>query len=205
MTWYSAHLETDGPAANDRMGELLDRLRELAPDSGPVVGGGDRRLAPGLGGALSVQANSPAEAAWSAMEIFTKAVDAAGLTVGSVVRADIMTEAYRERWLELEPDRLVGVAEIAEMLGVSKQRVGQLRDVKGFPSPAAVLAVGPIWRASSLERFVSEWSRRPGRPVASEERSGTRGKRGPRGLRQERRRVKRPVRADREAQQNRTS
>jgi len=55
---------------------------------------------------------------------------------------------------------LIGVAEIAELLDVSKQRVHQLvRDAPDFPEPEAVLSAGMIWRREVIE----EWARETGR------------------------------------------
>jgi predicted DNA-binding transcriptional regulator AlpA len=57
---------------------------------------------------------------------------------------------------------LVGVTEVREMLGVSRQRVHQLvRDRPDFPEPVAELASGKIW----LRRDVEQWARRAGRIV----------------------------------------
>lgn len=54
---------------------------------------------------------------------------------------------------------LVGVAEIAEMLGVSKQVVGNWRNRKGgFPTPMATLKSGPVW----AQEVVVEWAREQG-------------------------------------------
>jgi len=54
---------------------------------------------------------------------------------------------------------LVGITEIAEMLGVSRQRVGQLAATASFPEPAARLAAGPVWEREAVE----EWARSTGR------------------------------------------
>jgi len=51
---------------------------------------------------------------------------------------------------------VVGAPEMAQMLGVSRQRVYQLIDsYPDFPPPLAKLAVGRIWSRSSIE----EWNR----------------------------------------------
>ncbi len=43
-------------------------------------------------------------------------------------------------------NHLVGVAEIASMLGVSRQRVDRIiRTDPQFPTPAAVLTAGRVW------------------------------------------------------------
>ncbi|MDQ3641791.1 MAG: helix-turn-helix domain-containing protein [Actinomycetota bacterium] len=61
---------------------------------------------------------------------------------------------------------LVGIAEIAEMLGVSRQRVGQLASsYDDFPAPVAELAAGRIWNRADVERWMAAHpDRRPGRP-----------------------------------------
>jgi predicted DNA-binding transcriptional regulator AlpA len=54
---------------------------------------------------------------------------------------------------------LVGTTEIAKLLGVSRQRVGQLAATESFPQPTARLAAGPIWEREAVER----WAREAGR------------------------------------------
>jgi len=61
------------------------------------------------------------------------------------------------------PD-LVGVAEVAEELRVSKARVNELQESPSFPEPIARLKSGPIWTRPSLTRFLESWERKPGRP-----------------------------------------
>ena len=64
--------------------------------------------------------------------------------------------------VELE---LLGVHEIAEMLGVSRQRVNELaRSSLGFPKPVARLAAGRIWLKEDVEKWAATWERRSGRP-----------------------------------------
>ena len=59
---------------------------------------------------------------------------------------------------------LVGIAEIAELLGVSKQRVHQLvRDAADFPEPEAVLSAGMIWRRDAILQWARETGRLPRR------------------------------------------
>lgn len=57
------------------------------------------------------------------------------------------------------PEPLMGLTEIAELLGVSRQRAHQLAATYGFPAPLARLAVGPIWAREDVER----WARETGR------------------------------------------
>lgn len=53
----------------------------------------------------------------------------------------------------------MGVAEIADLLGVTRQRVTQLAKTKGFPDPVVRLASGPVWESADVE----EWARKTGR------------------------------------------
>lgn len=56
-------------------------------------------------------------------------------------------------------EELVGAHEIRVMLGVSRQRVNQIVNTKGFPDPVAKLAQGGVW----LRRDVLKWMRDTGR------------------------------------------
>ncbi len=47
----------------------------------------------------------------------------------------------------------MGTAEVAALLGVSRQRVLQLAEADGFPKPVAVLTMGKVWYAPE----VAEW------------------------------------------------
>jgi hypothetical protein len=53
----------------------------------------------------------------------------------------------------------MGAAEVARFLGVSRQRVLQLRERPDFPAPVSRLASGPIWESVDIER----WARETGR------------------------------------------
>lgn len=54
--------------------------------------------------------------------------------------------------------RLVGAHEIRQMLGgVSKQRAYQITSRADFPKPVAELAMGKVWRASDVERWIRQY------------------------------------------------
>lgn len=61
---------------------------------------------------------------------------------------------------------LVGVPDIASMLGVSRQRVGQLIDAyPDFPEPSAVVGGRRLWTRAQVERWAAKHAeRQPGRP-----------------------------------------
>lgn len=55
---------------------------------------------------------------------------------------------------------LVGVAEIAKLLGVSRQRVNQLlHEDDSFPTPVAQIEAGRVWLRPDIEA----WARQTGR------------------------------------------
>lgn len=58
---------------------------------------------------------------------------------------------------------LVGVAEIAALLGITRQRVNQLvAQREDFPEPVAHLSAGRIWRRDDVARWAEHRrSRRP--------------------------------------------
>lgn len=59
--------------------------------------------------------------------------------------------------------KLVGAQEIAELLGVSRQRVHQLAGSGGFPEPVERLAQGSVWRLRDVELW-----RQQNRPVSNQ-------------------------------------
>ena len=59
---------------------------------------------------------------------------------------------------------LVSIPEIAELLGVSQQRVHQLiASYADFPAPHANLAIGRVWLRTRIDDWASNHPRRPGR------------------------------------------
>jgi hypothetical protein len=60
---------------------------------------------------------------------------------------------------------LMGTAEVAQALSISRQRVGELSSTRpDFPRPVVKLAAGPVWSKASVEAFDRRWLRKPGRP-----------------------------------------
>jgi predicted DNA-binding transcriptional regulator AlpA len=58
-------------------------------------------------------------------------------------------------------ETVVAAAEVALMLGLSRQRVTQLTAKPDFPKPLTTLTVGKIWSYADIK----EWAERTGRPV----------------------------------------
>lgn len=57
---------------------------------------------------------------------------------------------------------LLGSGEVAAKLGVSRQRLHELRSSGRLPAPLAELSNGPIWFSQAIEAFAARWVRRPG-------------------------------------------
>jgi predicted DNA-binding transcriptional regulator AlpA len=51
---------------------------------------------------------------------------------------------------------LMGAAEIAERLGVSRQRVQQLIARRDWPKPFDTLAMGKVWKSEDIEAWIRE-------------------------------------------------
>jgi predicted DNA-binding transcriptional regulator AlpA len=56
----------------------------------------------------------------------------------------------------------VRLVEIAELLGVSKQRAHQLAGEYGFPAPVGQDARSRLWSRRAVEAWAKQW--RPARP-----------------------------------------
>jgi hypothetical protein len=60
--------------------------------------------------------------------------------------------------------RLVGITEIAGILGVTRQRAHAIASTPAFPEPVAELAAGPVYLETAVRAFAAV-PRRPGRPA----------------------------------------
>jgi hypothetical protein len=50
---------------------------------------------------------------------------------------------------------LAGLAEVAGLAGVSRQRAGQITAHPDFPEPVARLAMGPVWLEVDVRKFLA--------------------------------------------------
>jgi len=55
--------------------------------------------------------------------------------------------------MEFDP---VSVAEIAEMLGVDRQKVASLKFHGKLPEPKKILKCGPLWDTEEITSFIKE-------------------------------------------------
>jgi hypothetical protein len=155
---------------------LPSMLAQLGGEGASVTVGG---LTGGVGAMFTVEAegwgqDGPLiEAVRRGVVVFSEACEKLGLEHGGIARVEVVSEAYLELELDQRSERYLGVKEVAQLLGVSPQRVSELRATQAFPAPIAELAAGPVWKERALRRFIDTWDRRPGRPRRVKEASGT--------------------------------
>lgn len=151
MNDYTINIDLEDPAGFPA--DAGERLAEL--------GGAASTSATRVGATFTVSAKSMVDAVRVGIDRTRKAIGAAG----KVVAVEVLTVDEHDRQLEQPAfPELVGIAETAEILEVSKQRVSSLRSRPDFPAPVAELRAGPVWRKGDLSRFASTWTRKPGRP-----------------------------------------
>ncbi|HZC08498.1 MAG TPA: hypothetical protein VE485_00410 [Mycobacterium sp.] len=85
--------------------------------------------------------------------------------IDAPIGIEVITEHEHARRAEAPTmPELMSAAEIAEKLGITRQRVHQLRKSAAFPAPLAELRGGAVWDAAAVQKFVDAWARAPGRP-----------------------------------------
>ncbi|MEX0755715.1 MAG: hypothetical protein WD556_11460 [Actinomycetota bacterium] len=165
MQVFSARLgfEVEAELTDDRIAAILDALDRYSPAISYGPGSLSIRI--------SVEDQSINHAFTPAYATCIDALTVSGLRRDIDFRlavVEIATEAELEREISEPPIELVGATELAEMLGVTRQRASTLATSSTFPAPLARLASGPVWLKGSVLRFASEWERRPGRPRKKE-------------------------------------
>lgn len=117
------------------------------------------------GALLEIESEGPVDALISAIAAFNRGAKKVDLPEFPIVRCEILNSDEFDRRLD-EPSfpDVVGISEIADSLGVTKQRASQLARTQTFPLPVAELASGPVWLEPNVRQFISEWKRQPGRP-----------------------------------------
>lgn len=89
-----------------------------------------------------------------------------GMDRDSLVSVTAQTEAdYEDAAFGSGLSVIVGASDVADILGVTRQRVHQLAQTAGFPAPIARIKMGPLWDGAAIVTFASRWQRKPGRPA----------------------------------------
>jgi hypothetical protein len=149
-------VELDSVLTSDQIDQILTALEPhgaaISVDQGSLVL------------QISVEGVAPMRTLDEGRSVIENALRAAGVMFRDVLELEVRRADSLAFELDRPEPSLVGVSELAEMLGVSRQRASELQTRKGFPSPLANLASGPVWSETSLRRFIQGWKRKPGRP-----------------------------------------
>lgn len=134
---------------NDQIEDLLDALSRERTVVGAI---GWSTSGPALGSVFEVRAPSAREALEIGLTAFERALEAIGADDVKIHQVKIEPEWF-------EGDDVLGAVDAARLLGISRQRFYQLQEKPGFPSPAAELARGALWRRGDIEAFAASRSR----------------------------------------------
>jgi hypothetical protein len=166
MLW-AVHIEYRAPVdwpdedlevMEDRVSVLTDHLRAAA------VGVSARSYAV----TFDVEASDGYPVTELGVKAADDARDHAGLPAWPAVRYEtVLAELQESELMEPQLPEFVGAQEVGELLGVSRQRVHQLRQESGFPEPLFRLAATPVWPKAAIMAFLGRWDRRPGRRSAA--------------------------------------
>jgi hypothetical protein len=152
---WSVRIEGTGPGPNDL--DWADRVLESLEGRGPAVQVGPQEVAV----RFTVAARDVETASREALRTFRDV-----LPELEPVAIELQSVGEQERQLAASNvPELLGVSEVAEALGVSKQRVAELSESESFPAPIIRLRAGPVWARSAIARFLNQWPRKPGRPA----------------------------------------
>ena len=155
MTGWMVSIEWD--TAEPLTEEQLTAVAEIGGVAGGMYGG--RRL----GSTVTIDASDAAAAVAKLEERI------ADLVPGEVASISAHTIREADRLLDQPPfPELVGIAEVASLLDITRQRASALQTRADFPAPVQVLASGPVWRRDDLTNFELTWDRKSGRPVTWE-------------------------------------
>lgn len=146
---------------------VLDAMADAAEQRDTTVA--RRGDEPGVAVTIDLEVDDPTEAArWAVDYVRQLAHQVDGHEPAMLTLVDLrVCEPDIAEGDAFRPDtpELLASTDVAEVLGVSRQRVHQLAaEHPQFPAPYARLGSGPIWTRPVIDRFAS-WSRRPGRPA----------------------------------------
>lgn len=156
----------------DQWEEFEDALLEVLEDLGATGVTGWGRIGE-LGALFSVEASSLVQAATSGAELFQSALEKIAAPPPARMEIepadlgdDSTTEPVLERRLTSTGPSIpvVSAGEVADLLGVSRQRVYQLlEEHSDFPRPVSDSPRGALWDRREIEHWARK-PRRPGRP-----------------------------------------
>jgi len=163
--WYSVHVEARPPADAGELAvdeDAADALMEMLEEHDGVVSAGTGAW----GATVSIRADSAWDATLHAAPLVEKLASKAGMPDWPIVRAEaVLQDALDAQNARPTLPELVSVPEVAEILGVSPQRVRELAGANPrFPEAMYELRTGKLWLREAIDAFADRWERKPGRP-----------------------------------------
>jgi len=147
--------------------ELLIELDEAVEQQGGSVSARGED-GPGFTLRLNMDADWPVPAVESAAQLVEKLTDSIPGATWAGITCEL-AELFEKHAFDPDTPELLSAQDVADVLGVSRQRVWQLAKRTDFPAPYARLGSGPIWTRPAVDRFGRAWDRKPGRPRVSKE------------------------------------
>lgn len=142
--------DADAEVSGEAMGKALAALE--AHGAAGSRGGGAFEFT------MTAKGATPARASAAAVRAVERAKAAAGLPDWPVTRVEVLPA-------EGAVPTLVGIPEIARMLGVHPERARELATTnEAFPRPIGQLGKVKVWTEESVQRWAEAWPRRAGRP-----------------------------------------
>ena len=147
--------------AGDRRVEMLDRV--LSREHG----GRGARTVLGWTGSVRVEADALVhnleQAAFLGKKLAEDANRQVGLPPAALVSQQVVhTDVFHAQLETISLSELLGTAEVCGVLGITRQRLHQLRQTGRFPEPDRELTATPLWMRSTLKDFTVGWRRTPG-------------------------------------------
>ncbi|THA33739.1 hypothetical protein [Streptomyces sp. A1547] len=166
MKWWSLYVEMAVPSFAPDIHEEV--MRRLARHHAATTTGHDERFAI----QLTVNADSLAAAVAAATTDISDALEAATGRHADPVRIEAMTEEEFDAEQEAAAraaavPELMGRQEIADLLGVTPQRVNAIARTAAWRAavvPVQTLRNGALYLADQVRDFAASWTRAPGRP-----------------------------------------
>jgi predicted DNA-binding transcriptional regulator AlpA len=164
MTRFSVHVQARDPESAPKVlidEDAADQLMDLLAKHDGVVASGCGRWDV----TISTEAQDPISAATMAAEIVDSMADKSGMPSWPIVRIDtVRVDVLEEEIARPMLPELVSVPEVADILGVSPQRVHELAaDGGGFPRPVYELKTGKVWLQTAIVAFGSAGPAAPDR------------------------------------------
>jgi hypothetical protein len=154
MAQWTCTVEAVNEAYTGDVEDLSDSLLSQLRTHQASVAFGDRRIS----ATFNVDARLVLQATEVALKTWNKALDN-----GSAWSVVSLTARRADQPDDLPGlPKLLGMAEVAEQLGVSHERAAELgRTHRLFPPPLTELASGPVWTAWQISAFKRAWAGEP--------------------------------------------